>query len=64
VSSVVLDRFLVNALSHDIAQLKVRKFFFTDLNGFASCRITSRVGRILFDFEAAKATNPNPSSFG
>jgi hypothetical protein len=64
VSSVLLDGFLVNALSHDTAQPKVRKFFTTDLNGFASFGISSRVGFILFHFEAAKATNLNPSTFG
>ena len=62
-SSVLLDELLVNALSHQAAQLEDRKFFSTDLNGFASFGITSRVGFILFHFEAAKATNLNPSIF-
>ena len=62
-SSVLLDGFLVNALSHHTAQLKVKKFYSTDLNGFVSFRITSRVGFILFHFETTKATNLNPSWF-
>ena len=64
VSTVLLDGFLVNELSHQVAQLKVRKFFTTDLNGFASFGITSRVRFILFHFKAAKATDLNPSTFG
>jgi len=60
VISVLLDGFLVHALSHQAAQLEERKFFTTDLNGFSSLGITSRVGFILFHFEAAKATNLNP----
>lgn len=62
--SVLLDGFLINALSHQTAQLEVRKFFTADLNGFASFGITSRVGFILIHFKAAKATDLNPSTFG
>jgi hypothetical protein len=64
VSSVLLDGFLVNALSHHTAQLKVRQFLPGHLDRFASFGITSRVGFILFHFEAAKATDLNPSTFG
>ena len=49
--SVLLDGFFVNALSHDTAQLKVRKLLTADLNAFASLGITPRVGFILFHFE-------------
>ena len=62
--SVLLDGFLVNALSHDTAQLKVRKLLTADLNAFASLGITPRVGLILFHFETSKATNFNPSPLG
>ena len=64
VSSVLFDGFLVNALLHDTAQLKVRKLLTTNLNRFSSFGIASRVGFILFHFETAKATNLNPSTFG
>jgi len=64
VSSVLLDWFFVNPLSHYSAQLEVWKFLTTDLNGFAGLGITSRVRFIFFHLEATKATNFNPSAFG
>jgi len=41
VSSALLDGLSINALSHDTAQLEVRKFLATNLNGFASLGIPS-----------------------
>jgi hypothetical protein len=64
VSGVLLDGFLVHAFSHHTAQLEVRKALPGHLDRFASFWITSRVGFILFHFEAAKATNLNPPTFG